>query len=625
MRMKLAAPASLLGLTSALPVARAADHYASPTGSGDCSQSSPCSIGTASRNAQPGDTVYLRGGRYGGTLNPANSGSSGAWITYRAYPGELPIFDGGQSGGTGVGSSSVQYVRFVGIASRNFSSTGFGNGWTDSNCSQMSNGNLQFINCVADGNGINGIAFYCASGLLIEQSIVAHNGNMDPSWSSGVNLFHVTGSYQDNIVRQTVSFENIDISSNRSDGSGFILDQNSSGGTFENNIGFRNGGSCIRLTNSSNGHLINNTCVGNGVDPNVQYHDEIFYSDSNSRQGAVLRNNLTVPTSGQRGLAMGEGVTAENNLFEGTSSLLLSTTGGLDFHLQSSASQAIDTGSSNGAPSTDIGFDPRCIKQQGGQAVSWWQYAVDYDYIESIGGVAACFNPGTRRGAPDIGAYEYGASASATGGATGTGGGSSAGGTDGATGGGGTSCSDPLTLCGESCVDLSSDPNHCGSCGNVCGSAESCEAGVCTAVSACQEPLVQCGDSCVDLASNALNCGDCGITCAENEVCSAGACASVCAEGLTQCGQECVDVNIHIFHCGGCDQPCESGQTCEQGRCVGTSTGGDPSVPVTPTTLGATGDGGACTCSTVGSGGTWFGAVLGALLGLLTLGRRRRG
>jgi parallel beta-helix repeat protein len=582
MRMKLAAPASLLGLTSALPVARAADHYASPTGSGDCSQSSPCSIGTASRNAQPGDTVYLRGGRYGGTLNPANSGNSGAWITYRAVSGELPIFDGGQSGGTGVGSSSVQYVRFVGIVSRNFSSTGFGNGWTDSNCSQMSNGNLQFINCVADGNGINGIAFYCASGLLIEQSIVAHNGNMDPSWSSGVNLFHVTGSYQDNIVRQTVSFENIDISSNRSDGSGFILDQNSSGGTFENNIGFRNGGSCIRLTNSSNGHLINNTCVGNGVDPNVQYHDEIFYSDSNSRQGAVLRNNLTVPTSGQRGLAMGEGVTAENNLFEGTSSLLLSTTGGLDFHLQSSASQAIDTGSSNGAPSTDIGFDPRCIKQQGGQAVSWWQYAVDYDYIESIGGVAACFNPGTRRGAPDIGAYEHGATSSATGGATGSSGGSSTGaGTQGATGGGGgTSCSDPLTLCGDSCVDLS---------------------------------------------SNAANCGECGVTCAENEVCSAGACASVCAEGLTQCGQECVDVNIHIFHCGGCDQPCESGQTCEQGRCVGTSTGGDPSVPVTPTTLGATGDGGACTCSTVGSGGTWFGAVLGALLGLLTLGRRRRG
>ena len=66
-----------------------------------------------------------------------------------------------------------------------------------------------------------------------------------------MNLFHVTGGAAANIIRGNVSFENIDISSHHSDGSGYILDQMSDGAAFINNIGFHNGGSCIRLTNST--------------------------------------------------------------------------------------------------------------------------------------------------------------------------------------------------------------------------------------------------------------------------------------------------------------------------------------------------------------------------------------
>ncbi|HWO11049.1 MAG TPA: right-handed parallel beta-helix repeat-containing protein, partial [Polyangiaceae bacterium] len=393
-----------------------AEYYASPSGSGDGSLGSPFSLFQAANTAQAGDTVYLRGGVYSGTLRPANSGTSGAWITFAAYPGELPIFDGGGSGGTGVGSSSAQYIRFIGIVARNFSSTGFGNGWTSSSCSPLSNGNLEFINVIAEGNGINGIAFYCASGVVIERSIVAHNGNQQPSWSSGVNLFSVKGTAANNIVRQTVSFENIDISSNRTDGSGFILDQGSSGATFENNIGFRNGGSCIRLTNSGNSNLINNTCFNNGIDPNVLYHDEIFYSDANSRVGALIRNTVAVASSGNDALWGATGVTLEDNVFidnAGPADFFVSTSDLLDFRLTSGSSQLIDQGSGS-APATDVGFDPACLRPLGGQAVSWWHYAVDYDYIESIGGVAACFEPGARSGAPDIGAYEFAAGSDGT-------------------------------------------------------------------------------------------------------------------------------------------------------------------------------------------------------------------
>jgi MYXO-CTERM domain-containing protein len=53
--------------------------------------------------------------------------------------------------------------------------------------------------------------------------------------------------------------------------------------------------------------------------------------------------------------------------------------------------------------------------------VSWWSYAVDYAYITQIGGVAKCFNPKTRSGTPDVGAYEYNGT-TGTGGSPGTGG-----------------------------------------------------------------------------------------------------------------------------------------------------------------------------------------------------------
>jgi MYXO-CTERM domain-containing protein len=81
-----------------------------------------------------------------------------------------------------------------------------------------------------------------------------------------------------------------------------------------------------------------------------------------------------------------------------------------------SASNLLGQGmSGNGAPTNDVGFDPKCLVKRTPVMVgevaraSWWQYDIDIDYIKSIGGVAKCFNPGARAGAPDIGAYKAGA------------------------------------------------------------------------------------------------------------------------------------------------------------------------------------------------------------------------
>ena len=55
-------------LMGAPQIARAApgDLFVTPTGSGDCSQASPCALQTALSTATNGDTIYIAGGTYNG-------------------------------------------------------------------------------------------------------------------------------------------------------------------------------------------------------------------------------------------------------------------------------------------------------------------------------------------------------------------------------------------------------------------------------------------------------------------------------------------------------------------------------------------------------------------------------
>ncbi len=430
-----------LGLVS---LAHAASYYASPSGTGStCSEASPCTAGTAVGKVKAGDTAYLRGGTYTGGLNIPNtmSGSAGSYITIAAYPGELPIID---SGGINVLGT---YIRIDGLVSRN-AETGIGNHWTGGGTTN-SNGNLQFVNCIVDMNTKTGIAFQSAKGLLIQQCIAAHSGSSaSKSWSSGVDLFGAQGSYTDNIVERSVAFENVDMQVH-SDGSGFIVDDIGTGATFINNIGFRNGGSCIRLTTSTNTHIINNSCYHDGLDTAASGPSnpgEIFFSSSATTQGAVLVNNLAAAAGWNNTQSA---FVNNGSLSLGTTNIGINSNGATpffadpagtnpDFRLTSGATAEIDQGTTTEAPSVDIGFDPKCITKAaptGTGVQSWWLYSVDYAYIANIGGVAKCFNPKQRSGNPDIGAYEYNGTEITTGGSSGTGGAAATGGSPGTTGG----------------------------------------------------------------------------------------------------------------------------------------------------------------------------------------------
>ena len=70
-------------------------YYVSPSGSGTtCSLAAPCSLTEGLSQAQPGQEVVLRGGVYYRSETLPRSGTSGAPIVVKGYPGETAILDG---------------------------------------------------------------------------------------------------------------------------------------------------------------------------------------------------------------------------------------------------------------------------------------------------------------------------------------------------------------------------------------------------------------------------------------------------------------------------------------------------------------------------------------------------
>lgn len=89
----------------------------------------------------------------------------------------------------------------------------------------------------------------------------------------------------------------------------------------------------------------------------------------------------------------------------------------------------------------------------------------------------------------------------------------------------------------------------------------------------CPVSLSSCDGDCVDLRSDPLHCGACGEACAADAQCVSGSCleARSCPSGLELCSEEgieqCVDVRTSDFHCGACGRLCGPGQGCAGGAC----------------------------------------------------------
>src|SRR5690606_25023154 len=87
--------------------ASAADYFVSPDGddgaAGKSISAAWRSLSKANAALQPGDTVYLRGGKYvNDPIRPARSGNAAAPIRYVAYEGEIPVLTSGKVRGLDV-------------------------------------------------------------------------------------------------------------------------------------------------------------------------------------------------------------------------------------------------------------------------------------------------------------------------------------------------------------------------------------------------------------------------------------------------------------------------------------------------------------------------------------------
>lgn len=94
-------------------------------------------------------------------------------------------------------------------------------------------------------------------------------------------------------------------------------------------------------------------------------------------------------------------------------------------------------------------------------------------------------------------------------------------------------CQAGATNCSGQCVVLATDPNNCGACGRACAQDELCEvqvgdAGTVTGSQCVKDctvgTQVRCGQSCINLQTDPNHCGACNAGCSDSQSCHAGKC-----------------------------------------------------------------------------------------------------
>jgi hypothetical protein len=146
------------------------------------------------------------------------------------------------------------------------------------------------------------------------------------------------------------------------------------------------------------------------------------------------------------------------------------------------------------------------------------------------------------------------------------------------------SCTMGETCCMSGCSDTSTDPNNCGKCGRACGPDSTCAGGSCQSAftcnggPACPTSEQCCASGCIDTTSDPNNCKSCGTVCPLGDKCIDSVCTPstecntgpACTTGLSCCPSPtgCVDESSDPNNCGGCGVPCALPNTCTDGVCV---------------------------------------------------------
>ncbi len=289
----------LLVLLVGLPaLSQASQHWVSVSGDDGAPGTADRPFRTIARGvaaAKPGDTVFVRAGRYEEcvALGAANCGTPDQWITISAAPGderkavvgtERPHVDAPGSGSSAFALSEVSYVRLRGLKCvAPYRGRGSGIGIHRSH-------HVEVLNCIATGGGQGGIDANSCDFITIDGAEVYFNGG-GTGWSSGISLWEPTGT--NNVIRNCVLYGNYDNSSYRTDGNGIIIDGSGPRGgcLMVNNLAFMNGGKGLCSTRCDNCTFLNNTSTANCWDPVQQgLANEFNVRGANN----LLRNNIGV-------------------------------------------------------------------------------------------------------------------------------------------------------------------------------------------------------------------------------------------------------------------------------------------------------------------------------------------
>jgi hypothetical protein len=150
----------LFAIIAGLPRAGLASVYYVDQDNPDANDSNPGAeaqpwktLTKAAGTAQAGDTVLVKAGIYNETLRPINSGTPGAMITFKAYPGQAAVIDGRGASANGVEFSyggGRNYIRVDGFEVKEWGLNGayLGGGVEG----------IEIVDCNIHDNGANGMS-----------------------------------------------------------------------------------------------------------------------------------------------------------------------------------------------------------------------------------------------------------------------------------------------------------------------------------------------------------------------------------------------------------------------------------------------------------------------------------
>jgi hypothetical protein len=197
-------------------------YYVAPTGSdsGPGTLEQPWkTIQKAAQSMVAGDTVYIRAGTYNEQVVPRNSGSPGSYITYAAYPGEIPTLDG-----DGVALldnlvglfdvSEKSYIRVSGLRVANVSGHSNNGGIVVKRSSYINIENNHTYNTISSGIGVWG-----SQHITIDNNHVEHTNTS--GWQECLTVASTSSFQVSNNEILYCGAEGIDIKDGSSDGKVF--------------------------------------------------------------------------------------------------------------------------------------------------------------------------------------------------------------------------------------------------------------------------------------------------------------------------------------------------------------------------------------------------------------------